>query len=264
MTGYIDTHCHLDLPHFDADREDVVKRAIAAGVDLIVNPGIDLASCLRIIKLTKEFSVIKAAIGIHPNDLKDNFQSDLTEFRRILHNENVLAIGEIGLDNYHKQVPIELQIRGLRAQLDLADEFNLPVIIHSREALIQITPILSEWSDQRRKAGIRTPIGVMHSFEGNLTEARQFIDLGFMVGISGPVTYKNAYHKIDIAREIPLESLVLETDSPYLTPVPFRGQRNEPAFLPQIGQRTAIIRMSKEELILEQTSRNAFALFLLE
>ncbi len=252
------------MPHFDLDRKDVIQRAIAAGVDLMVNPGIDLESSLRNINSSKKFGVIKAAIGIHPNDLQDNFKSDLNEFREILRAENVVAIGEIGLDNYHIRVPIELQITGLRAQLDLADEFKLPVIIHSRDALGNITPILTEWSNQRRKAEIKPPYGVMHSFEGNLTEARGFIDLGFLIGLSGPVTFKNAHQKIDIAREIPLESLVLETDSPYLTPVPFRGQRNEPAFLPQIGQRTAIIRRSNEELIIEQTSHNALALFLLE
>jgi TatD DNase family protein len=196
--------------------------------------------------------------------LQARFRTDIEELRKILRYEKVVAIGEIGLDNHHKRVPVELQISGLMAQLDLADEFCLPVIIHSRDALEQITPILDEWSSRRHSLENPPPFGVMHSFEGDLDAARHFIEIGFMISLAGPVTYKNAAVKIEIAREIPLDSLLLETDSPYLTPVPFRGQRNEPSYLPLIGQRTAIIRGCKEALVKEATSRNAHALFLSE
>jgi len=264
LSGYIDTHCHLDLPHFDSDRAEVVQRAIDSGVDLMVNPGVDLQSCRKILTLTRLHPQISPAVGIHPNDLNDEYRTDIEELRQILRSERVAAIGEIGLDNYHKRVPEGLQINGLQAQLDLADEFSLPIIIHSRDALEQITPILDEWSSQLHSMGSKPPFGVMHSFEGDLNAALHFIEIGFLISLAGPVTYKNAAQKIGIAREIPLDSLLLETDSPYLTPVPFRGKRNEPSYLPLIGQRTAIIRECKEEVIMEATSRNAHALFLLE
>ena len=264
MSGFIDSHCHLDLPHFDSDRAEVVQRAIVSGVDLMVNPGVDLQSCRKILTLTRLHPHIIPAVGIHPNELNVGFRSDIEELRQILRSEKVAAIGEIGLDNHHKRVSAELQISGLMAQLDLADEFCLPVIIHSRDSLVQITPILVEWASRRVSRGSKPPFGVMHSFEGDLDAARHFIEIGFLVGLAGPVTYKNAAVKIEIAREIPLESLILETDSPYLTPVPFRGQRNEPSYLPLIGLRTAIIRGCKEEQIREATSRNAHALFLSE
>ncbi len=230
----------------------------------MVNPGVDLLSCRKILTLTRLHPQIIPAVGIHPNDLNDGYRSDIKELRQILRSENVVAIGEIGLDDYHKRVPGDLQINGLQAQLDLADEFSLPVIIHSRNALEQITPILDEWSSRRDSTGFKPPFGVMHSFEGGLVAARHFIEIGFLISLAGPVTYKNAAQKIEIALEIPLNSLLLETDSPYLTPVPFRGKRNEPSYLPLIGQRTAIIRECKEVVIMDATSRNAQALFLLE
>jgi TatD DNase family protein len=264
LTTYIDTHCHLDLPHFNEDRAAVIDRAIQSGVDRMINPGLDLTSSRRIFALSKQFPSIKPAVGIHPNDIQSNFESDITELRSMLRSEYVVAIGEIGLDEYHHLVPIELQIRCLMEQLDLANEFRKPVIIHSRESLPRITPILEAWSEARKSEGVQVPYGVMHSFEGNVWEAMQFIEMGFFISLAGPVTYKNAYTKIELAEKLPLDALLLETDSPYLTPVPHRGKRNEPSYLPLIGQRTAIIRECSEELIMEITTRNAFELFLLE
>lgn len=261
---YIDTHCHLDLPHFTEDLSAVVDRALKAGIGRMVNPGVDLPSSLRIISLAKKFAEIKAAIGIHPNDLSEDYPKDIETLRSVIKTEPVIAIGEIGLDAYHKRVSMELQIKGLRAQLDLADDFRLPVIIHSRDTLNEMLPILSSWASQRDKAGLKRPYGVMHSFEGNVLQANEFIAMGFLISIAGPVTYKNAFQKHELVKDIPLGSLVLETDSPYLTPIPYRGQRNEPAYLPLIGQRTAIIRECAETFVMETTTQNALELFLLE
>jgi len=242
----------------------VVDRAIQSGVDRMINPGIDLASSRQILSMVKKFPSIEAAVGIHPNDIKPDFESEISELRSLLRSEPIVAVGEIGLDEYHHLVPIDLQIRCLKQQLDLADEFHKSVIIHSRESLFRITPILEAWSNARKSEGKKPPFGVMHSFEGNVSEATQYIKMGFLISLAGPVTYKNASVKIELAKTLPLDALLLETDAPYLTPVPHRGKRNEPSYLPLIGRRTAIIRECSEELIQESTTRNAFELFLLE
>lgn len=258
---YIDTHCHLDLHHFDQDRDDVISRALDTGVDTIINPGIDVLSSRNILLLSKKHPQVLPSIGIHPNDIVDDYPSQFLEIRAMVQNEKIVAIGEIGLDDYHKDVPISIQTKVFQMQLDLAAEYDLPVIIHSRDTLGVISPILTGWAIERSNAGHHPPYGVMHSFEGDIHQAQEFIRAGFMISIAGPVTYKNAAIKHKLAEQLPLDSLLIETDSPYLTPVPYRGSRNEPAYLPQIGQRAAIIRVCDEADLAQATTRNASTLF---
>lgn len=257
----IDTHCHLDLQHFDQDRDEVIARAVESGVDYVINPGIDVSSSRNVLRLCEKYPQILPAVGIHPNDVTVDYDIQIGELRALLQNERIVAIGEIGLDDYHKLVSIDLQIRMFKIQLELAAERNLPVIIHSRETLAIITPLLADWAESRKVSGQKGPYGVMHSFEGDFQQAEKFYQMGFMISIAGPVTYKNASIKHELAKNVPLDGLLLETDAPYLTPVPFRGSRNEPAYLPQIARRTAIIRVCDEADIALATTRNASTLF---
>lgn len=261
MSEYVDTHCHIDLNAFDEDRETVILRAVDAGVTTFVDPGIDVSQCKKILELAGKYSGVYAAIGIHPESISSTFHLELVELEQLLPDKNVVAIGEIGLDAYHRDVPMELQMPAFQAQLALAARWNLPVIIHSRETLEVIRPILMDWSRELLNNGVQPPFGVMHSFEGNAADAMDFVQSGWMIGLGGPVTYKNAVGKHDLAAHLPLQALVLETDCPFLTPIPHRGKRNEPAFLPLIGQRTAIIRGCTETEIREVTSANAYKLF---
>jgi TatD DNase family protein len=261
LIEYIDTHCHLDLDVFDDDRDEVIERAINTGVGYFINPGIDLVSSQKIIQLSAKYPQIFPVIGLHPNDLGENWADDFLSITDLCSYSRVCAIGEIGLDMYHKDVPLALQMESVDAQLDLANQQDLPVIIHCREALDIIFPILRTFSEKRRESTHTKYIGVMHNFEGDGNDAQRFIELGFMIGLGGPVTYKNAHTKHHLAETIPLENLLLETDSPFLTPVPYRGCRNEPAYIPQIGKRTAIIRGCSEEIIQAQTTQNAILLF---
>jgi TatD DNase family protein len=261
LNFYIDTHCHLDHAMFDQDRQAVIGRAFSAGVGYMVNPGVDVISSKKAIGIANENERIYAAIGLHPNDLTPNWKNALEEIRDLIHSPKVVAIGEIGLDIYHVDNPLAIQIEALQAQLELASEVDLPVILHSRETLPVIKDVLSAWSAAQRRLGRVPPFGVMHAFEGNGTDAEAFTNMGFLIGLGGPVTYKNAKQKADIAKSIPLDSLVLETDCPYLPPIPYRGSRNEPAYLPLIGKRTAIIRLCDEDTVRLKTTKNADNLF---
>jgi TatD DNase family protein len=261
LNFYIDTHCHLDHELFDPDRQAVIERAFSAGVGYMVNPGVDILSSKKAISIAGENERIYAAIGLHPNDLTPDWKTTLKEIKSLVHSPKVVAIGEIGLDTYHVDNPLAVQIEALQTQLDLASGEDLPVILHSRETLPVIKDVLSAWSTAQRRLGRVPPFGVMHAFEGDGTDAEAFINMGFFIGLGGPVTYKNANRKADIAKSIPLDSLILETDCPYLPPVPYRGSRNEPSYLPLIGKRTAIIRQCNEDVVRLKTTKNADNLF---
>jgi TatD DNase family protein len=261
LNFYIDTHCHLDHEAFDRDRQAVIERAVSAGVGYMVNPGVDVFSSKKAIEIAAKNDQVYAAIGLHPNDISADWKTTIAEIKDMAHSPKVVAIGEIGLDTYHKDIPLNIQMEALQAQLELASEFRLPVILHSRETLPEITKIISFWSESQRRLGWVPPYGVMHAFEGDVSDAESFINIGFLIGLGGPVTYKNATKKADLAKFVPLEYLLMETDCPYLPPVPYRGSRNEPSFLPIIGKRTAIIRLCDEDIISLKTTENAIRLF---
>lgn len=269
-----DTHCHLDLNKFDADREDVIRRALDVGVHRILIPALDMESSHAAIQLAEEHANIFAAVGFHPTDLDKWTDTSIQDIRKLVNSmPKVVAVGEIGLDYYWVKEPDRraFQHEALRQQLQLACEVNRPVVIHMREenddwfgqASIDLLEILSEWHQQLKTEShplVERP-GVLHSFNGNLETAQSAISLNFYIGVTGPVTYKNAEEKRQIIRQLPLDHLLIETDAPFLTPFPHRGKRNEPAFVAHIADKIAEIHMTTREQVADITTANAARLF---
>ncbi len=268
-----DTHCHLDLNKFDEDRDAVIKRALETGVERILIPGLDLESSQAAIRLAESHPAIYAAIGFHPTDLDKFSEQAFENLRKLSEHPRVVAVGEIGIDYYWVKEREEraFQIEILRRQLDFAASKTKPVIIHMREeedawfgqASIVLIQILREW--HQRLVAESHPLtekpGVLHSFNGNLETAQKALDLNFYIGVTGPVTYKNAEEKRQIIRQLPLEQILIETDSPFLTPVPHRGKRNEPAFVAHIADKIAEIHMTTREQVAKITTSSAARLF---
>jgi TatD DNase family protein len=268
-----DTHCHLDFNQFDEDRESVIQRAEEAGVGRIMIPALDLRSSQSVIKLAEAYPHLYAAVGFHPTELQKFSEKDFEDVKALTGHPKVLAIGEIGMDYYWIKGGEErlFQQEVLRRQLALAASVNKPVIIHMREendvwfgdASMDLLRILEEWHNQlsSKNDPLAAKPGVLHSFNGNLETAQKAIDLRFYIGVTGPVTYKNAEEKRQIIRQLPLERLLIETDAPFLTPVPHRGKRNEPAFVAYIADKIAEIHMTTREQVAEITAANAMRLF---
>ena len=269
-----DTHCHLDFNKFDEDRDAVIQRALDAGVERILIPSLELKSSKAVIELAKSHPNIYAAIGFHPTDLDkwgDTSISDLQNLTTAA--ERLVAIGEIGLDYYWVKEPDKqaIQREVLKEQLLLAQEVNLPVVIHMREendawfgqASVDLLDILTAWQHKLKVENheLAEKPGVLHSFNGTIETAQTAIEHNFYIGVTGPVTYKNAEEKRNVIKHIPLDRLVIETDSPFLTPVPHRGKRNEPAFVAHIADKIAEIHMTTREQVAEITSANANRLF---
>lgn len=253
----IDSHCHLDFSKFDRDRETVVQRAREAGVEFIINPGYDLESSRRAVALTERYPEVYAAVGVHPHEAKTVTDEVIAELRLLAAQPKVVAIGEIGLDFYRDLSPREKQRRVFRQQLALATELDLPVIVHDREAHSEVMAILTE--------SIQYPIssfkGVLHSFSGDRAMAEKVFDLGFCLGIAGPVTFRNARRLRALVRELPLKRLLIETDAPYLAPHPYRGKRNEPARVALVAAAVAELHGVGETEAGEQTAAAARQLF---
>jgi TatD DNase family protein len=269
-----DTHCHLDFEKFDEDRDAVVQRAIEAGVNRILIPALDFESSLSVVKLAQLHPNLFAAVGFHPTDVEKMESNSIESLRNLIRDEGkILAIGEIGLDYYWVKEPEKraFQHQALRQQLKLAEEVNKPVIIHMREendawfgqASVDLLEILSEWQQElaTKNHSLAEKPGVLHSFNGNLETAQKALDLNFYIGVTGPVTYKNADEKRNIIKQLPITKLLIETDAPFLTPVPHRGQRNEPAFVKAIADKIAEVHMTTLEQVAEITSKNAHDLF---
>jgi TatD DNase family protein len=268
-----DTHCHLDFNKFDEDRPAIIQRAIDAGVTRILIPALDLESSLSAIRLAESHPNIFAAVGFHPTDLDKFSNKAFEEIQNLANHPKVVAIGEIGIDYYWVKGREErtFQIEALRTQLAFAASVNKPVVIHMREeddawlgqASLDLLRILSEW--HRELTAEDHPLaakpGVLHSFNGNLETAQTAIALNFYIGVTGPVTYKNAEEKRSIIKQIPITQLLIETDAPFLTPVPHRGKRNEPAFVSYIADKIAEIHGTTREQVAEITARNAATLF---
>ena len=269
-----DTHCHLDLDKFDEDREGVLDRARAVGVSHFLVPGLYLESSKKAIQLAETHPDVYAAVGFHPTDLDKFSESAFDEMRELARHPKVVAIGEIGLDHYwvKDEAKRELQVEILKRQLAFASEIGKPVVIHMREegdawfgsASSALTEVLSEWQAElaAKDHPLRQRPGVLHSFNGNLETAQKALALGFFIGVTGPVTYKNAEVKRQIIRQIPLERLLIETDSPFLAPVPYRGKRNEPAFVREIADKIAETQSRNLEEVGAATTANAARLFL--
>lgn len=259
----LDTHCHLDFNVYNSDRAEVIKRAVESGVFRLVNPGIDCPSSRLILELTDHYPEVYAAVGVHPNDLVNWEASEIEALHKLTKHPKVVAIGEIGLDFYRKNTPVELQITALEKQLQLAAESGLPVILHNRQASQYLLGILEKWVnylDQIRSPIVQRP-GVLHSFSGSLEDAKRAIKMNFFIGISGVITFKNAVSLHHLVSEVPLESLVVETDSPFITPHPRRGQRNEPANVRYVVEKIAEIKGMDFNDVAKITTQNAARLF---
>jgi TatD DNase family protein len=256
---FVDSHCHIDGPEYDADREDVIARARDAGVKTILNVGTGdphSGAFERAVDLAETHDQIYAAIGVHPHDAKlfdDRAEQRLVEL--IGQSKRVIAWGEIGLDYHYDHSPREKQREVFRRQLHLARSLDLPAVIHSREANDDTIEILREVLNGYDRGG------VMHCFGGDLSMAQQAIDLGFLISFAGTVTFKKADDLRDIARRLPLDRLLIETDCPYLSPVPFRGKRNEPARVVEVARCLSGLHGRSLEQIGEITSANFARLF---
>jgi TatD DNase family protein len=262
MYMFTDTHCHLDFQDFDPDRDQVLERAWEAGVEHVLNPGIDILTSQVAVQLSKTYRKVFAAVGIHPNSSQSWDAGTLDILEYLATRPQVVAIGEIGLDYYRDRAPLSHQKQVLIAQLGLAERLNLPVVIHTRNkdlkeraCITDLIAILSEW-----KTNLAHP-GVVHSYSGNEIEAQQILALGFYIGITGPVTYRNADTLREVVASIPLDRLLIETDGPFLTPHPYRGKRNEPANVRYIAEKISEVHQQPLKVVAEQTTKNARALF---
>jgi TatD DNase family protein len=250
----VDSHAHLDLPEFDDDRNEVIKRAKESGIDYILTIGINSESCSKAIKLADSYDFIYASIGIHPHDAKDVNENTYTALRSLANNKKVLAFGEIGLDFYRNLSPKGIQIKRFREQINLANELKLPVIIHNRDAHKETLKILKE--ECAKNLG-----GVIHCFSGDYSMAKSCIDMGFYISIPGTITFPKAVELREIVKKLPLSKILIETDCPFLTPVPYRGNRNEPSFVRYVAEKIASLKDTSFEEVAEITSQNFRSLF---
>lgn len=252
----IDSHCHLNFETFDADRPQVLDRAREAGIRALINPGTHLADSRQVVDLAQHIPDLYAAIGVHPNEAGLFEAGALAGLKELAGQPKVVAIGEIGLDYYWDKAPRPVQRRVLEQQLDLARELDLPVIVHQRDAAADVMAVLRQWA-----AAGPVPSLVLHSFSGDMAMAEEAAGLGFYIGISGPVTFKNARDLPDIVRAAPANRLLVETDAPFLSPHPFRGKRNEPARVKLVAERVAGLRNTAPEVMGRQLTANTLALF---
>lgn len=252
----VDTHCHLDFDRFDNDRDEVVARALAAGVMQIVVPATSIENCAAVVALAEQYESVYAAVGIHPNSTAGWQDSYVGVLRDLARHKKVVAIGEIGLDYYWDRSPAVIQKRALAMQLELAAELKLPVILHNRESSGDLIAMLRQSS----LAG-EAEAGVLHSFSADWETAVSALDLGFYLGFTGPVTFKKADDLRRLAARIPIDRLLVETDAPFLTPHPNRGKRNEPAYVAYVAERLAPLHNMKTAEFAQQTTENARRLF---
>jgi TatD DNase family protein len=258
-----DTHCHLNLNIFREDLSEILDRAQERGVSRILVPGIDLETSRLAVELSEKYPQLFAAVGIHPGDASGWQANSRMELRQLAQHPKVMAIGEIGLDYYRDRSPRQIQQEAFNEQLSLAAELELPVVIHNREALGDLWDALSSWQEQLVRDGspLASRPGVLHSYDGNLESAQRFIEKGFFIGISGPVTFKNAQERQQVAAGLPVARLLIETDAPFLTPHPYRGRRNEPAYVAYVAEKISVLHQQPPEAIARATSDNAAQLF---
>ena len=250
----IDTHTHLDDHRFDRDREGVVARAQEAGVHTFITIGCDLATSRAAVALADRYPFVYATVGVHPHEVRHVKDDWFTELRDLARHPKVLAYGEIGLDYHYDHSPRDIQRARFREQVRLARELPLPIVIHTREAQEDTIAILKE--EQASEIG-----GIFHCFSGDAWLAKDALDLGFYVSFSGVITFHNATMLREIAVTVPMDRLLIETDCPYLTPVPHRGKRNEPAYVKLVAEQIARVRSAREPMSVEEvgqiTSANA-------
>lgn len=246
-----DTHAHYDDEAFSKDQEEVLKKVQAAGVARIMNCSSNIESCVKTLELVNKYDFIYGAIGIHP-ETAGEVSSNINKLGDMLSSDKIMAVGEIGLDYYYEGYDRELQIKAFKEQMDLARQLNLPVVIHDREAHEDTLRIIKEFK------GVS---GVLHCYSGSLELAKEIIKYDYCIGFTGVVTFKNAKRAVEVAREIPIERMLIETDCPYMAPVPHRGERNDSSYLLHIIERIAGIREVDREYIEDITFKNGSRLF---
>ena len=259
----IDTHAHLDFRQFDDDRNAVLDRAWQAGLTAVITIGIDLKTSRAAVALAEAHERVFATVGFHPHDAKTADDAALVELRDLARHSRVVAIGEMGLDFYRDRSPRDVQRRVFRRQLQIAAELGKPVVVHDREAHADTLEILRQWIAESQTT-FSEYRGVLHCFSGNLALAQAVIELGFFIGVDGPITYRNARKLPDIVKALPLDRLLVETDAPFLTPHPHRGQRNEPAYVRLVAEKIADTKNLPLEEVAQATMANAKALFQLD
>ena len=248
-----DSHAHYDDEAFDADRDELLTSMHANGVEYILNAGEAVKSSLAGVELGKKYDFIYSAAGIHPEHDEETTDEDIAEIEKIaIQNKKVRAIGEIGLDYHYEGYNKEKQIYIFKKQLEIAKKINLPVIIHSRDAAQECFDIIKE---------SRVNMGVIHCYSGSVEMAKEYIKIGFYIGIGGVVTYKNARKLVEVAEAIPIEKIVLETDCPYLAPSPFRGKRNNSSYIEFVAEKIEEIKGISYEKVCEITTENAKKLY---
>lgn len=249
---YFDSHSHMDSACFDAERDELIRSFAEKQVEGFVNIGCDLESSRRSIALAEQYPFVWAAVGSHPDDA-DHVDDDLIEtYRQLAAHEKVVAIGEIGLDYHYEDVPRDIQKRAFEAQLEVAREMNLPVVVHEREAHADAMEIIDRYPDVT---------GVFHCYSGSLEMAKELVKRGWYIGFTGVVTFKNARKAVEVVKWLPLDRILIETDCPYMAPEPFRGRRNDTGLVPLVGKAIAAHRGEPEELIMNATTQNARRLF---
>jgi TatD DNase family protein len=249
-----DSHAHLEDKRFDEDRDELIRGLPERGVTHVVNVGSTLDTSCTSIELAATYPIIYAAVGVHPHDVSQMTYDDLNLLEDLAGNPKVVAIGEIGLDYYYEFSPRELQKQWFAEQIELACHLKLPIVIHNRDAHADVLDILTSKKD-------RILGGIMHCYSGSWEMAKRFLDLGFYISLGGPVTFKNAKKPVEVAQNVPLDRLLIETDSPYLTPAPYRGKRNDPGFVRLVAGKIAEIREMDFDMIVRITSDNAKNIF---
>ena len=247
-----DTHAHLNDPAFDLDREELMAGLAAKGIGYVMNAGCSLESSRDIVNMTAKYPWLYGSVGSHPDSADEVDEQVIEEYRKLCQNEKIKAIGEIGLDYYYEDIPREIQQKAFRMQMALAKELDMPVIVHEREAHDDGMRIVKEFP------GVT---GVFHCYSGSAEMARQLVKMGWYIGFTGVLTFKNARKAVETAASIPLDRIVIETDCPFMAPEPFRGKRNDPGYLYRMAERLAEIRGITPEEAAIATTENAKRLY---
>ena len=247
-----DTHAHLNDPAFDPDREELMAGLAGKGVGLVMNAGCSLESSRDIVNMTAKYPWLYGSVGSHPDSASEVNEAVIEEYRKLCQNEKIKAIGEIGLDYYYEDIPRDIQKQAFRMQMQLAKELDMPVIVHEREAHDDGMRIVKEFP------GVT---GVFHCYSGSAEMARQLVKMGWYIGFTGVLTFKNARKAVETAASIPLDRIVIETDCPFMAPEPFRGKRNDPGYLYRMAEKLAEIRGITAEEAAAITTENAKRLY---
>ena len=246
-SNIFDSHAHYDDSRFDEDRDELLCSLKDEGVSSIVNCGCDLRTCLKTLEISEKHDFLYAALGVHPHEAEETTEEDLAEIRKLYCNKKVVAVGEIGLDYHYDFSPREIQKEVFEKQLILANELDLPVIVHDRESHEDTMNLLKK----------HRPKGVVHCFSGSVEMAKEIVKLGMYIGLGGAVTFKNAKKPIEVAEYIPLEYLLLETDAPYMTPVPHRGERCHSGHIALTAEKIAEVKGMDTQELIDRCNENA-------